>query len=125
MAYGVGRRLDHQNAGNAQSCDRVVGDALTIVCVNDQQPRSVYIDINHWYELARADDGKPDKPEHAAILRKLLAEVDAGRLVVPLSSVTYTELTENPRDHLRQPAAGGDAQALAVGHDRASTEDRR
>ena len=84
----------------------MVGDALTIVCVNDQQPRSVYIDINHWYALARADDGKPDKPEHAAILRKLLAEVDAGRLVVPLSSVTYTELTENPRDQLRQPASG-------------------
>ena len=78
----------------------------TIVCVNDQQPRSVYIDIYHWYALALADDGKPDKPEHAAILRKLLAEVDAGRLVVPLSSVTYTELTENPRDQLRQPAAG-------------------
>ncbi len=81
-------RLDHQNAGNAQSHDRVVGDALTIVCVNGQQRRSVYIDINHWYALGRADDGKPDKPEHAAILRKLLAEVDAGRLVVPLSSVT-------------------------------------
>jgi hypothetical protein len=106
MAYGVGRRLDHQNAGNAQSRGRVVGDAFTIVWVNDQQRRSVYIDINHWYALARADNGKPDNPEHAAILRKLLAEVDAGRLVVPLSSVTYTELTENPRDQLRQPAAG-------------------
>ncbi len=27
-------------------------------------------------------------------------------MVVPLSSVTYTELTENPGDQLRQPAAG-------------------
>ena len=76
------------------------------MCVNEQQPRSVYIDINHWYALARADGGRPDKPEHAAILRTLQAEVEAGRVVIPLSSVTYTELTENPRDQLRQAAAG-------------------
>ena len=38
-------------------------------------------------------------------MRKLQEEVDAGRLVIPLSSVTYTELTENPCDHQRRPTA--------------------
>jgi hypothetical protein len=73
--------------------------------VNDQRQRTVYIDINHWYALGQADAGNPDTPEHAAILTKLQREVDARRLIIPLSSVTYTELTENPRDQLREPAA--------------------
>ena len=73
--------------------------------MNDQKPRTVYIDINHWYALGRADMGSPDKLEHVAVLRRLQDEVDAGRLVIPLSSVTYTELTENPRDQIREAAA--------------------
>ena len=73
--------------------------------VNDHKPRTVYIDINHWYALGRADAGAPDTPQDAVVLSKLQGEVDAGRLVIPLSSVTYTELTENPRDHQRRPTA--------------------
>ena len=79
--------------------------ALTIGQVNDQRPRTVYLDINHWYALGRAGAGNPDRPEHAGVLAGLQGEVDAGRLVIPLSSVTYTELTENPRDQHREPAA--------------------
>ncbi|MDT5082317.1 MAG: hypothetical protein QOJ80_6954 [Mycobacterium sp.] len=77
----------------------------TIWGVSDQSFRTVYLDINHWYALSRAEMGNPDRPEHVAVLNKLLAEVDAGRLVIPVSSVTYTELIENPRDQLRVPAA--------------------
>jgi len=84
---------------------RAAGRVPTIVRVNDHKPRTVYIDINHWYALSRADAGNPDTPEDAIVLRKLQEEVDAGRLVIPLSSVTYTELTENPRDHQRKPTA--------------------
>jgi hypothetical protein len=73
--------------------------------VDDRKPRRVYIDINHWYALGRADVGAPDTPEDAIVLSKLQEEVKAGRLVIPLSSVTYTELTENPRDHQRKPTA--------------------
>ena len=39
------------------------------------------------------------------MLSRLQGAVDAGRLVIPLSSVTYTEMTENPRDELRVAAA--------------------
>jgi hypothetical protein len=68
--------------------------------------RTVYLDINHWYSLGRAAQGSPDSPEHAALLTALQGEVDAGRLVIPLSSISYEELTENPRDLLREPTAG-------------------
>lgn len=67
--------------------------------------QTVYLDINHWYALGRARQGNPDSPEHAALLTALQDEVDAGRLVIPLSHVNYEELTENPRDQLREPTA--------------------
>ena len=67
--------------------------------------RTVYLDINHWYALGRAAQGSPDSPEHATLLTALQGEVDAGRLVIPLSSISYEELTENPRDQLREPTA--------------------
>jgi hypothetical protein len=44
-------------------------------------------------------------PEDADILARLQGEVDAGRLVLPLSFVTYKELTENSRDWVREPIA--------------------
>lgn len=67
--------------------------------------RTVYLDINHWYALSRAAQGSPDSPEHATLLTALQGEVDAGRLVIPLSSISYEELLENPRDQLREPTA--------------------
>lgn len=67
--------------------------------------RIVYLDISHWYALSRVARGDPISPEHPAILAALQDEVDSGRLMIPLSSVTYEELTENPRDQFREPAA--------------------
>jgi hypothetical protein len=46
--------------------------------VNDQKPRTVYIDINHWYALGRADMGSPDEPEHAAVLSRLQTIINGG-----------------------------------------------
>ena len=67
--------------------------------------RTVYLDINHWYALGRAGQANPDSPENTALVTALQDEVDAGRLVLPLSRVSYEELTENPRDQLREPTA--------------------
>lgn len=57
----------------------------------------------HWYALGRAAKGSPDKAEQPAILTALQAESDVGRLLLPLSSVTYTELTENPATTFTTP----------------------
>lgn len=68
-------------------------------------PRIVYLDTNHWYALGRAMAGRPDRPEHVAILKTLREQAIQGRLMFPLSSVHYMELGENPRDQQRKEAA--------------------
>jgi hypothetical protein len=68
-------------------------------------PRIVYLDLNQWYILGLVATGTPRDPKHPAILAALQSEVDAGRLMVPPSKVTYLELTENERDTLRQQVA--------------------
>jgi hypothetical protein len=73
--------------------------------VSAQSRRTVYLDINHWYALGRAMAGRSDRPEHVTIFDRLREEVRAGYLALPLSAVTYMELTENPRDQMRQTAA--------------------
>jgi len=73
--------------------------------VETSDGRVVYLDINHWYALGRARAGHPDKPEHVDILRTLTEQVDAGRLMAPLSATHYMELAENPRDRHRREAA--------------------
>lgn len=72
---------------------------------SDMPQRTIYLDINHWYALGRAGQDNTKSPEHAALLTALQDEVDAGRLVIPLSHVSYEELTENRRDQQREPTA--------------------
>jgi hypothetical protein len=73
--------------------------------MSSSYPLVVYLDMNHWYALGAALAGHPDQLGHALILTKLEDQVAQGRLVFPLSSVHYMELTENPRDQLRREAA--------------------
>jgi hypothetical protein len=67
--------------------------------------RTVYLDINHWYALGEAMAGRPRQAEHVDVLRQLLGLVEQGRIMFPLSAVSYMELSENPRDEQRQEAA--------------------
>jgi hypothetical protein len=71
--------------------------------MSSNDPIVVYLDLNHWYALGAALAG--NRPDHVAIAQKLKDQVDQGRLVFPLSSVHYMELTENPREHQRREAA--------------------
>jgi len=68
-------------------------------------PLTVYLDLNHWYMLGAALAGNPRQPEHTGILKQLTHGVEQGRLMLPLSTVHYMELSENPRDHQREEAA--------------------
>lgn len=67
--------------------------------------RTVYLDLNHWYALGDALAGEPQEPEHLDVLRQLVIMVENGKLMFPLSSVHYIELSENPRDEYRERAA--------------------
>jgi hypothetical protein len=66
----------------------------------------IYLDLNHWYTLGRAVSGHGDKPTRE-IYTKLRELVQSGAIRLPLSSVHYMELTENPNDTQRRQA--GDA----------------
>ena len=68
--------------------------------------RIVYLDINHWYALGEAMTGCPREARDLDVLRQLLGLVEQGRIMIPLSAVSYIELSENPRDRQREEAAG-------------------
>jgi hypothetical protein len=68
-------------------------------------PRTVYLDLNHWYILGEAMAGRPRQPEHVDVLQELTGQVEQGRLMFPLSAVHYMELAENPRDRQREEAS--------------------
>ncbi|MFJ1602570.1 hypothetical protein ACIOHS_04240 [Streptomyces sp. NPDC088253] len=67
--------------------------------------RSVYLDLNHWYALGEALANTPQDPGHKHALNLLVRLVEQGEIILPLSTVTYMELAENPRDHIREKAA--------------------
>src|SRR5271157_1570316 len=69
------------------------------------QPLVVYIDLNHWYALGAARAGRPDQPSDMDLLERLRLLRNDGSILVPLSSIHYTELRENPREHLTTEAA--------------------
>ena len=52
----------------------------------------VYLDTRFWIFLRDASIGRPVAPEHDTLLRLLIAEVDAGRLICPLEITTFGEL---------------------------------
>jgi len=64
----------------------------------------LYLDQNKWIELARAQKAPDDYPEHYAILAMLVAEANAGRLVVPLTEANQYETqkigSKERREHL-------------------------
>ena len=65
----------------------------------------MYLDLNHWYSLGAAAAGHPRSAKHEPILALLRSLVSANKVSLPLSSVHYIELTENPRDGMRAEAA--------------------
>jgi hypothetical protein len=78
---------------------------IACVFVDTGAPRTVYLDLNHWYVLGDALAGHPLQPEHLDLVGQLTTLVEQGQIMFPLSSVHYMELSENPRDEYRKRAA--------------------
>jgi len=55
------------------------------------RPYIVYLDQNKWVELAQAVKRRPDHPEHHELLIALTHELEAGRLVLPLTAANIYE----------------------------------
>lgn len=54
-------------------------------------PKLVYLDLNHWVSLARANVGNPEGNQHRDVLAACLDAVDRGAAVFPLSDAIYME----------------------------------
>ena len=52
----------------------------------------VYLDLNHWIELAKAHSGHPEGKKNLKALNACTKAVAAGRAICPLSSATYMEI---------------------------------
>ena len=57
-------------------------------------PRLVYLDLNHWIELAKAHTGRQDGKKHDWILDACLKAVRDGKAVFPLSEYIYAEIAK-------------------------------
>lgn len=73
---------------------------------DELERRVIYLDLNHWYALGEAKRGSTSAPSIAvAALERLRGLKAQGRVLLPLSSVHYMEVTENARDQQRQAVA--------------------
>ena len=52
----------------------------------------VYLDLNHWINLAKALSGHPDGRKHQDVLHSLLRLAERGRAMFPISHSIYTEI---------------------------------
>jgi hypothetical protein len=52
----------------------------------------VYLDLNHWIQLAKARTGHPDGRGYTPVLAALRAAVESGAVIAPISSMHYQEI---------------------------------
>src|SRR6266850_7778248 len=55
---------------------------------------SIYLDLNKWIDLARAEDGMPDGAPFRPVLETALTSVADGRAIFPLSSAHLMEVAK-------------------------------
>jgi hypothetical protein len=65
----------------------------TALAVPARPPRLVYLDLNHWINLARAAGGS-GRPGYADLHRELLVRRDAGEIRVVLSGALFREVSK-------------------------------
>jgi len=57
-------------------------------------PKVVYLDLNHWVALAKANTGHRDGHQFRDALAACIAAVEAGAVVFPISVSIYMEVTK-------------------------------
>jgi hypothetical protein len=68
--------------------------------------RVVYLDLNHWIGLAKANVGHPQGADIVEPLKQLRAAKAAGQVVFPLSSTHYMEMAGITQARQRRDIAG-------------------
>jgi hypothetical protein len=65
-------------------------------------PALVYLDLNHWISLAKAQSGHPDGRRHVPALERLTAARTAGEVVLPISDTILFEVAKIGRYEQRR-----------------------
>ena len=60
----------------------------------DRPPRLIYLDLNHWIELAKALSGHRDGTKHRLVLDACISAVADGEAIFPLSAYIYAEISK-------------------------------
>jgi hypothetical protein len=58
-------------------------------------PRYVFLDLNHWIYLAKAYQGRPQRPAHKELLASLLAAVNRDEVRLPINCLHLIELARS------------------------------
>lgn len=67
---------------------------------------AIYLDLNHWYALDEANQNLPRTQSDAQTVLTRLRELrQQDKILLPLSSIHYTEVRENPRELRRTSVA--------------------
>lgn len=90
--------------------------------------KKVYLDVNFWIYLREAEAGKPGSPDHLELLSLLKEGVSSGRILCPISEITFFEvMKQTPADERRFATAAiidklSRGIALMAEQDRIATE---
>lgn len=57
-------------------------------------PKIVYLDLNHWIALAKANSGHPAGKAHTDVLSACLQALSDGVAVFPISDTIYFEISK-------------------------------
>ena len=66
----------------------------TTLVLPQRPPKLVYLDLNHWVSLAKANSGHGDGDEFKDVLAACLDAVERGVAVFPICDTTYREVSK-------------------------------
>jgi hypothetical protein len=64
------------------------------MALEQQNWTSIYLDLNKWVDLARAEDGLPEGKPFSPVLQAALISVAEGRVIFPLSNAHLMEVAK-------------------------------
>ncbi len=86
-----------RNAGHNAAPKRFEGSGSlwpATLHLSTRPPRLIYLDLNHWIELAKALSGHRDGTKHRPVLDTCISAVEDGKAIFPLSAYIYAEISK-------------------------------
>ncbi len=73
----------------------------TSLLLPTRPPKLIYLDLNQWIQLSKAQSGHRDGKRHRCVLDACLKATEDGRVVFPLSELIYAEIAKNTNHRQR------------------------